>query len=129
MSESSEDPFALLGLAPTLDGTAVRRAWMQAVKRHPPHSDPSGFQRLRTAYERLSSADTLRDAWLAAPFDAATELARYDARDGAEIARLRAEAGERHAAEAQIQARGALAGRFGRALAAWSLGEWERRRG
>ena len=58
----------------------VKRAYLAALAEHPPHSDPQGFQRLRAAYEPLSSPEGLRAAFALAPPDVAAELARYRAR-------------------------------------------------
>jgi len=59
------DPFAVLGLSPTLDAVAVKRAYFAALARHPPHQDAEGFQRVRGAYEALSSPGALAAAYLA----------------------------------------------------------------
>lgn len=59
------DPFAVLGLAPTLDTAAVKRAYFAALACHPPHQDAEGFQRVRGAYEALSSPGALAAAYLA----------------------------------------------------------------
>lgn len=66
---TTEDPFAVLGLAPTVDPLAVRSAYFAALARHPPHQDPEGFQRLRRAYESLNRPGTLATAYLASPVD------------------------------------------------------------
>jgi hypothetical protein len=63
------DPFAVLGLAPTLDAAAVKRAYFAALARHPPHQDAEGFQRVRGAYEALSSPGALATAYLASPMN------------------------------------------------------------
>jgi curved DNA-binding protein CbpA len=63
------EPFAVLGLPPTLDAAAVKRAYFAALARHPPHQDAEGFQRVRAAYEALSSAGALAAAYLASPVD------------------------------------------------------------
>jgi curved DNA-binding protein CbpA len=63
------DPFAVLGLAPTLDTAAVKRAYFAALTRHPPHQDAEGFQRVRGAYEALSSPRALAAAYLANSVD------------------------------------------------------------
>lgn len=67
----SDEPFAVLGLAPTLDAAAVKRAWFDALARHPPHQDPVGFRRLRAAYEALSRPGALAAAYLRSPVDVA----------------------------------------------------------
>jgi curved DNA-binding protein CbpA len=66
---TSEDPFAVLGLAPTVDSLAVKSAYFAALGRHPPHRDPEGFQRLRRAYEALTRPGALAAAYLASPVD------------------------------------------------------------
>ncbi len=64
-----EEPFAVLGVAPTLDLVAIKRAYFDALARHPPHEDPAGFQRLRGAYEALTRPGGLATAYLATPVD------------------------------------------------------------
>lgn len=104
MMTMPDEPFAVLGLAPTLDAAAVKRAYFDALARHPPHQDPVGFQRLRAAYEALSRPGALAAAYLASPVDVAQlaqeARARFDAalRKAAEMAlalRTREEALER----------------------------------
>jgi hypothetical protein len=63
------DPFAILGIAPTLELSAVKRAWFSALPGHPPETDPEGFRRLRNAYEQLSTPGQLAVAFAAAPVD------------------------------------------------------------
>ena len=84
-------PFGVLGIAPTRDMAVIKRAYFAALKLHPPHKDAAAFQRLRTAYETLSSPAKLAAAYLGAPIDAKAELAAY-----AEL-----EAGMHQAAEAR----------------------------
>jgi len=50
------DPYEVLGLPRDADDAAVRRAWREAVRRHPPDADPEGFRRARQAYEMLRDA-------------------------------------------------------------------------
>jgi curved DNA-binding protein CbpA len=77
------EPFAILGLEPTLDAAAVKRAYFAALARHPPHQDAERFQRVRGAYEALSSPGGLAAAYLASPMDvrklADEARARFDA--------------------------------------------------
>lgn len=75
-----DDPFAILALAPTFDAAAVKRAYFAALQRHPPHSDPDGFRRVRAAYETLTAPGGLAVAFIETPVDAGAELARYRAR-------------------------------------------------
>jgi curved DNA-binding protein CbpA len=70
--KTPDDPFGLLGLAPTLDAAAVKRAYFDALARHPPHRDAEGFQRVRGAYEALSSPGALAAAYLASPMNVRT---------------------------------------------------------
>jgi curved DNA-binding protein CbpA len=85
------EPFTVLGLAPTLDAVAVKRAYFAALARHPPHQDVEGFQRVRSAYEALASPGALAAAYLASPLDV---------RKLAEEARERFDAALQQAAEA-----------------------------
>ena len=85
-----ESPFAVLGLAPTLDAGAIKRAWFTALQKHPPHTDPAGFRRIRDAYEALSAPDRLDVAYASAPVDIDAELARLGARFDAGLAAARA---------------------------------------
>jgi len=99
--KTRDEPFAVLGLAPTLDAAAVKRAYFAALARHSPHQDPEGFQRLRSAYELLTRPGALAAAYLASPvnvqkladearerFDAALQKASEEA----SAARARGEA-------------------------------------
>ncbi|WP_224244906.1 J domain-containing protein [Hyalangium gracile] len=95
-----DEPFAVLGLAPTLEPAAVKRAYFAALARHPPHEDPEGFRRLRDAYEMLSRPGALAVAYLASPVDvrklADEARGRFDAvleraREAALVAREREE--------------------------------------
>ncbi|ALB61914.1 COG0484: DnaJ-class molecular chaperone with C-terminal Zn finger domain [Cronobacter condimenti 1330] len=45
------DAWTLLGLEPTKDKAALRRAWAKVVKQHRPDQDPKKYQQLREAYE------------------------------------------------------------------------------
>jgi curved DNA-binding protein CbpA len=67
--KTPDEPFAVLGLAPTLDAGAIKRAYFEALVRHPPHQDPEGFGRLRSAYEVLTRPGGLAVAYLASAVD------------------------------------------------------------
>jgi hypothetical protein len=89
---SSAPPFQTLGIAPTLDAGAVKRAYFRQLAIHPPHQDPEGFRRLRAAYESLQSPASLATAYLEAPLDLAAVAEPYHQRFDAalEAARRRA---------------------------------------
>jgi curved DNA-binding protein CbpA len=79
------DPFRVLGLDPTLDRAAIKRAYFAAVQRTPPHSDPEAFRRVRTAYEQLQSPSQVQTAYLQGPLDADAGLTRWEARFRARV--------------------------------------------
>lgn len=74
-----EDPYVVLGIAPTLELGEIKRAYFRLLPRHLPHADPAGFRRLRDAYERLLVDTSLLTAYVSAELDIAGELARVDA--------------------------------------------------
>jgi hypothetical protein len=45
------NPWQALGLGPTRDERAIKRAYTKLLREHPPETDPAGFQSLRQAYE------------------------------------------------------------------------------
>ena len=49
------DPYQILGLDP-LQATdeSVRKAYMEAIRNHPPDRDPEMFERIRDAYNRIA---------------------------------------------------------------------------
>jgi len=82
----STDPFAVLAMAPTLDVAAIKRAYFAALQRCPPHRDPSGFQTIRGAYERLVKPGGAASAFLSIPPAAeAAALLRLQEKWGARI--------------------------------------------
>ncbi|CAM3915227.1 J domain-containing protein [Mesobacillus zeae] len=46
--------WKILGIAPTDDLSAIKKAYSQKLKLHHPEDDPEGYQRLREAYDYLS---------------------------------------------------------------------------
>jgi curved DNA-binding protein CbpA len=68
------DPYRQLGLAPTLDLGAIKRAYFAAIARCPPHRDPEAFRAIRAAYEALLKADTRAAAFFACSLDVDAEL-------------------------------------------------------
>ncbi|MDG4552053.1 MAG: J domain-containing protein [Candidatus Contendobacter sp.] len=55
------NPFDLLGVAETAGDDAIKRAYLQRVREHPPERDPDRFQAIRAAYETIKThRDRLR---------------------------------------------------------------------
>ncbi|CEP68868.1 DnaJ domain [Moorella glycerini] len=50
------DPYQILGLEPGASAAAIKRAYLQLVRRHPPEQQPEEFKRIRAAYEQLKDA-------------------------------------------------------------------------
>jgi curved DNA-binding protein CbpA len=53
-----EDPYAVLGLTADSDDEAIRRRYLELVRRYPPDHHPERFAAVRAAYERLKDVDT-----------------------------------------------------------------------
>jgi curved DNA-binding protein CbpA len=114
--ELDTSPFGILGIAPTLDLAAIKRAYFAALTAHPPHSDPEGFKRIRSAYEALGSRGETASYLLRSAIDDQAELAILRQRHDAALAR----AGQANAASAADAARVA---RFTEGLARLNLEE------
>ena len=55
------NPFITLDVAETADDDAIKKAYLQQVREHPPERDPERFQTIRAAYERIKTRrDRLR---------------------------------------------------------------------
>ena len=86
-NERDESPFAVLGIRPTLDLAAIKRAYFELLTKHPPHKDQEAFKRIRSAYEALGSfGETVSFVLRQAP-DVAAELSTYRERHDAALAR------------------------------------------
>ena len=109
-------PFAILGIAPTLDLATIKRAYFTALAKHPPHRDPDGFKRIRSAYEALGSRGEAASYVLRSAVDVEAELAILRGRHDAALAR----AGQASAASRADTARVA---RFTEGLARLDLEE------
>jgi hypothetical protein len=48
-----EEAEAVLGVPAEADEAALRRAYLEKVRQHPPDQDPEAFERIRDAYEQL----------------------------------------------------------------------------
>lgn len=56
----NQDPYAVLGLAPTATAAEIKAAYFARVRTHPPERDPEMFKRIRAAYESLRDPDKRR---------------------------------------------------------------------
>ena len=52
------DPYAVLELPPDADDVAIRRRYLELVRRFPPEQNPEKFSAVRAAYESLRDLDT-----------------------------------------------------------------------
>src|ERR1700761_1795742 len=68
----ASDFYEILGVARDADERTIKKAYFTLVRRHPPETHPTEFQRLREAYEVLSNPESR------AEYDA---VPQYDARD------------------------------------------------
>jgi curved DNA-binding protein CbpA len=50
---NTEDPRAILGVAPEAGDEEIRAAYLRQIKQYPPDRAPAEFERLRDAYELL----------------------------------------------------------------------------
>lgn len=97
------DPFAVLGIPPTRDLGAVKRAWFSTLPRHPPEADPEGFRRLRDAYEQLSTPARLAVAFATAPVDLPALQREYAARFDGRIETAARAVGQQQSAAVAVQ--------------------------
>ena len=74
------NPFTVLEVAPTLEVTAIKRAYFAALVKHPPHADAAGFRRIREAYELLLDSTKRTHAFTTHPAHAAVIEKEYAAR-------------------------------------------------
>ena len=49
------DPYEILGLSPDADDKAVRRAYLELVRRFSPDADPEAFKLISGAYEQVKN--------------------------------------------------------------------------
>ncbi len=52
------DPYKVLGLPPDSDDEAIRRRYLELVRRFPPEHHPDKFTAVRAAYESLRDLTT-----------------------------------------------------------------------
>jgi hypothetical protein len=86
---TQEEAAVVLGLDPEgpLEPAAVRKAYLAAVKRYKPESDPEGFKRVRRAYEVLSETRKLMASVAATP--GASPSGKQRPADSSDLAALR----------------------------------------
>lgn len=87
----AEDPFAVLGIAPTESLADVKRAYFAVLSKHPPHSDPVGFHRVRSAYDQLLKPGALATVAWTSTFDRGAALRALDDRLGPRLEARRRE--------------------------------------
>jgi curved DNA-binding protein CbpA len=119
-----KSPFAILGIAPTLDLGAIKRAYFAALMKHPPHSDPDGFKRIRAAYESLGSRGEVASVLLRSAIDEEAELSILRERHDAALASARqaVAASASNAARVARFTEGLAHSSFEEALAAFGAG-------
>lgn len=52
------NPYDILNVTPEDGDDAIRKRYLEAVRRFPPETHPEQFQRVRDAYERIKDADS-----------------------------------------------------------------------
>lgn len=52
-NEKTESYYKILGTTAKISNARVKEKYIQAVKQHPPETDPDGFEKVRRAYETL----------------------------------------------------------------------------
>jgi curved DNA-binding protein CbpA len=84
--DTDDSPFATLGIKPTLDLAAIKRAYFALLTKHPPHQDQEGFKRIRGAYEALGNFGDVVSLVLRHAPDVTVLLASYRERHDAALA-------------------------------------------
>ena len=55
---SSADPYAVLGLKRRASLSEIKRAYFDLVRQYAPETNPEAFKQIRSAYEKLNSAES-----------------------------------------------------------------------
>jgi curved DNA-binding protein CbpA len=63
----SIDPYGVLSVPRSADQAAIRRAYLDLVRQHPPERDPDTFKRVRAAYEMLGTPEARATALVEIP--------------------------------------------------------------
>ena len=56
MNKTPQTPWEILGVPEDVDVRQLKRAYAAQIKKHPPETDPEGFQKVRQAYEWLKDS-------------------------------------------------------------------------
>lgn len=56
LAQEFDNPYQILGLEPEASDAAIKRAYLQLIRQHPPEQQPEEFKRIRAAYEQLKDA-------------------------------------------------------------------------
>lgn len=85
----------LLSVTLPVEALALRRAYLRAVRRHPPERDPAGFDAVRSAYEVLQAALDSDAPAQRVPFDLAPYPVRFSSEGAPTFSPLRQDAEQR----------------------------------
>lgn len=58
--EKEESYYKVLGTTARIGNARIKEKYIQAVKKHPPETDPEGFEKVRRAYETLKDPEKRR---------------------------------------------------------------------
>ena len=57
MTDTYENPYAVLGLNRTATLDEIKLAYFLQVRQHPPEREPEAFKRIRAAYDQLKTPE------------------------------------------------------------------------
>jgi curved DNA-binding protein CbpA len=57
MTDTYENPYAVLGLNRTATLDEIKQAYFLQVRQHPPEREPEAFKRIRAAYDQLKTPE------------------------------------------------------------------------
>jgi curved DNA-binding protein CbpA len=57
MTDTSESPYAVLGLSRAATADEIKQAYFAQVRQHPPEREPEAFKRIRAAYDQLKTPE------------------------------------------------------------------------
>lgn len=56
-SKKEESLYKILGTTAKISDKRIKEKYIQAVRKHPPETDPEGFEKVRYAYETLKNPE------------------------------------------------------------------------